>query len=173
VRTRVVAHVVWHNRLFPVHRVCKNRTQIVRHEPTGFVLGNAIHTGNCLHQPMRSHWLVRIHCMKRRHVKSGQPHIADHDDLKRVLASLNFLPRLSLRGLPRMCCCHSGPSVSAAEREAARNLKRAAKLEAVAKRAKTRLMKRQLEEEARIHRYFHRVWLSMARIELAWPQTPA
>lgn len=63
--------------------------------------------------------------------------------------------------------------LSAVEMEAARNLKRAAKLEAVAKRAKTRLVKRQLKEEAKIHRYFHRVWLSMARIERAWPRTPA
>ena len=63
--------------------------------------------------------------------------------------------------------------LSAVEREAAQNLKRAAKLEPVAKRAKTRLLKRQLEEEAKIHRYFHRVWFSMALIECAWPQTPA
>ncbi len=60
-----------------------------------------------------------------------------------------------------------------AEREATRNLKQAEKLEAAAKRAKTKLMERRLREEARIHRYFHRVWLKMARIERAWLQSRA
>ena len=50
-----------------------------------------------------------------------------------------------------------------ARREAARHLKRAVQAEEATNRAKSAL-KKERRDAARVHRYFHRVWLKIAKI---------
>ena len=58
------------------------------------VITYPIHTGDRLHQVMAFHRLVDVHGIHARHVKPGQPHITDNDDLKRIVHILHTFRKM-------------------------------------------------------------------------------
>ena len=73
-----------------LHRLfqCRSNADIIDDQPALFVLEHAVHAGNRLHQTVAVHGLVHIHGGKRRHIKTGQPHIHDNRNLERVVVVL-------------------------------------------------------------------------------------
>ena len=57
---------------------------IVDDETTGLVLEDAVHAGDRLSQVVAPHRFVDIHGVAARGVESGEPHVADDDELERV-----------------------------------------------------------------------------------------
>ena len=59
--------------------------EVIDDQAAGLVLEDAVHAGDGLHQPVAAHRLVDVHRVQARGVEAGQPHIADDDELERVL----------------------------------------------------------------------------------------
>jgi hypothetical protein len=65
-----------------------SEAQVVHDEPARLVVEDAVHARDGLHQSMAPHRLVGVHGVQAGSVEPRQPHVADDDDLERVLRVL-------------------------------------------------------------------------------------
>ncbi len=65
---------------------------VVDDQPAGLVAEGAVDPGDGLHQPGALHRLVDVHRVHRRRVEAGEPHVADDDDLQRIVRVLRAQP---------------------------------------------------------------------------------
>ena len=68
-----------------IGRIRRRDREVVDHQAAWLVVEHAVHASDGLHEPVAAHRLVDVHGVERRGVEAGQPHVADEDDLERVL----------------------------------------------------------------------------------------
>src|SRR3990172_5432927 len=54
-----------------------SQTKVIHYQAAWLIAVDTVDASNGLHQAMTFHWLINVHCMKRRDIKARQPHIAD------------------------------------------------------------------------------------------------
>ena len=64
------------------------QTEIIHDQAAGLVFVDTVDARNGLHQTMPLHGFVNVHGVQRRDIETRQPHIADDDDLERVVGVL-------------------------------------------------------------------------------------
>ena len=69
-------------------------SDIIYNKTAFFITEHTIYTSDSLHKIMSGHRLVNIHCCKRWHIKSGQPHINNNCNFKRTVVILKFFCKL-------------------------------------------------------------------------------
>ena len=76
------------------------QAQVIDDEPAGLVAEHAVHAGDGLHQAVPAHRLIDVHRVHARGIEAGEPHVADDDELERVVGLLESLGEF-LAGLLR------------------------------------------------------------------------
>ena len=61
------------------------KAEVIDDQAAGLVLEDAVHAGDGLHQAVAAHRLVHVHRVQAGRVEAGEPHVADDDDLERVV----------------------------------------------------------------------------------------